>query len=56
VEDPLKSECIAELSGHTKRLGHCEWHPTADNILLSVAYDLKVSSSNSVTSTCRTMS
>ena len=35
-------ECSAELSGHTKRLGHCEWHPTADNILLSVAYDLKV--------------
>jgi len=38
----LDSERIVELSGHTKRLGHCEWHPTADNILLSVAYDLKV--------------
>jgi len=45
-EDGLRRdlcECSAELRGHIKRLGHCEWHPSAANILLSVAYDLKVS-------------
>jgi len=47
AEDLCK--CSAELSGHTKRLGHCEWHPTADNILLSVAYDLKVTKTATTT-------
>uniref|UniRef100_A0A3Q4BAQ6 Coronin n=1 Tax=Mola mola TaxID=94237 RepID=A0A3Q4BAQ6_MOLML len=30
------------LTGHTRRVGLIEWHPTAENLLLSSAYDYKV--------------
>ena len=40
VEDLHQPSAV--LSGHTKRLGRCQWHPTASDILLSVACDLKV--------------
>ncbi|XP_061737013.1 coronin-2A [Nerophis ophidion] len=31
-----------ELQGHSRRVGLVEWHPTANNILFSTAYDYKV--------------
>uniref|UniRef100_A0A672HIZ8 Coronin n=1 Tax=Salarias fasciatus TaxID=181472 RepID=A0A672HIZ8_SALFA len=31
------------LIGHSRRVGLIEWHPTAENLLLSSAYDYKVS-------------
>lgn len=31
-----------ELQGHSRRVGLIEWHPTANNILLSTAYDYQV--------------
>ncbi|XP_078022344.1 coronin-2A isoform X2 [Epinephelus lanceolatus] len=31
-----------ELQGHSRRVGLIEWHPTANNILFSTAYDYKV--------------
>ncbi|KAJ8271664.1 hypothetical protein COCON_G00105230 [Conger conger] len=31
-----------ELQGHSRRVGLIEWHPTANNILFSSAYDYKV--------------
>lgn len=34
-----------ELQGHSRRVGLIEWHPTANNILFSTAYDYKVKSS-----------
>lgn len=33
------------LIGHSRRVGLIEWHPTAENLLLSSAYDHKVSAS-----------
>lgn len=30
------------LIGHSRRVGLIEWHPTAENLLLSSAYDYKV--------------
>lgn len=30
------------LIGHSRRVGIIEWHPTAENLLLSSAYDCKV--------------
>eukprot|EP00064_Thunnus_orientalis_P017378 superscaffoldBa00003668_g17459 len=30
-----------ELQGHSRRVGLIEWHPTANNILFSTAYDYK---------------
>lgn len=30
------------LIGHSRRVGIIEWHPTAENLLLSSAYDYKV--------------
>lgn len=30
------------LIGHSRRVGLIEWHPTAENLLLSAAYDYKV--------------
>ena len=30
------------LAGHSRRVGLIEWHPTAENLLLSSAYDYKV--------------
>lgn len=31
-----------ELQGHSRRVGLIEWHPTANNILLSTGYDYQV--------------
>lgn len=31
-----------ELQGHSRRVGLIEWHPTANNILFSTAYDYQV--------------
>ncbi|XP_053184736.1 coronin-2A isoform X2 [Scomber japonicus] len=31
-----------DLQGHSRRVGLVEWHPTANNILFSTAYDYKV--------------
>uniref|UniRef100_A0A8C9X9U6 Coronin n=1 Tax=Sander lucioperca TaxID=283035 RepID=A0A8C9X9U6_SANLU len=31
-----------ELQGHSRRVGLIEWHPTANNILFSTAYDFQV--------------
>ncbi|MEQ2165178.1 hypothetical protein GOODEAATRI_014270 [Goodea atripinnis] len=31
-----------ELQGHSRRVGIIEWHPTANNILFSTAYDYQV--------------
>ncbi|XP_041642175.1 coronin-2A isoform X2 [Cheilinus undulatus] len=33
---------LKELQGHSRRVGLIEWHPTANNILLSTAYDYQV--------------
>lgn len=33
------------LIGHSRRVALIEWHPTAENLLLSSAYDYKVSGS-----------
>ena len=33
-----------DLHGHTRRVGYLEWHPTAENIILSAGYDYKVCS------------
>ena len=30
------------LIGHSRRVGLIEWHPIAENLLLSSAYDYKV--------------
>lgn len=30
------------LIGHSRRVGLIEWHPTAENLLLSSAYDYNV--------------
>uniref|UniRef100_A0A669B7P1 Coronin n=1 Tax=Oreochromis niloticus TaxID=8128 RepID=A0A669B7P1_ORENI len=34
------------LIGHSRRVGLIEWHPTAENLLLSAAYDYKVSANH----------
>ncbi|XP_006629904.2 coronin-2A isoform X1 [Lepisosteus oculatus] len=31
-----------ELQGHSRRVGLIEWHPTANNVLFSTAYDYKI--------------
>jgi hypothetical protein len=31
-----------DLHGHQRRVGYIEWHPTAENIILSAGYDFKV--------------
>lgn len=36
------TEWLVDLHGHTRRVGYVEWHPTAENILLSAGYDHKV--------------
>jgi len=37
------NECLVELSGvHTRRVSYIEWHPTADNVLVSVGLDHKI--------------
>ncbi|XP_072020536.1 coronin-2B-like isoform X2 [Amphiura filiformis] len=33
---------IADLRGHSRRVGQIEWHPTAENILASAAHDCMV--------------
>jgi hypothetical protein len=30
------------LTGHQRRVGIVEWHPTADNVLLSAGFDYSV--------------
>ncbi|XP_062619419.1 coronin-2B-like isoform X5 [Saccostrea cucullata] len=43
-EDGLKTnltEWLVDLHGHKRRVGYIEWHPTAENILLSAGFDYK---------------
>ena len=37
------TDWLVDLHGHTRRVGQIEWHPTAENILLSSGYDHSVS-------------
>jgi coronin-2 len=36
------SEWQVDLHGHGRRVTYIEWHPTADNIILSAGLDYKV--------------
>ena len=36
------TEWQVDLHGHGRRVGYIEWHPTADNIILSAGLDCKV--------------
>lgn len=36
------TEARKTLIGHSRRVALIEWHPTAENLLLSSAYDYKV--------------
>ena len=38
------TEWWVDLHGHSRRVGYLEWHPTAENIILSAGYDYKVTS------------
>lgn len=40
-----------ELQGHSRRVGLIEWHPTANNILFSTAYDYQVAQTDTLTHT-----
>ncbi|XP_056004095.1 coronin-2B-like isoform X2 [Ostrea edulis] len=43
-EDGLRTnltEWVVDLHGHKRRVGYIEWHPTAENILLSAGFDYK---------------
>lgn len=33
------SDWLIDLRGHKRRVGHLEWHPTAENILVSAGFD-----------------
>lgn len=33
------SEWLIDLHGHKRRVGYIEWHPTAENILVSAGFD-----------------
>jgi len=33
------TECLLDLQGHRRRVTMLEWHPTAENVLLSAGYD-----------------
>lgn len=33
---------VVELRGHGRRVTYIEWHPTAENVLLSCAFDYRV--------------
>ena len=35
---------VVTLQGHQRRVGIVEWHPTADNVLLSAGFDYLVMS------------
>lgn len=37
------TEWLVDLHGHQRKVGYLEWHPTAENILLSAGFDFKVS-------------
>ena len=37
------SEWLIDLHGHKRRVGYIEWHPTAENILVSAGFDHLVS-------------
>ncbi|CAG0923900.1 unnamed protein product, partial [Notodromas monacha] len=32
-------EWLVDLHGHTRRVGHVEWHPTVDGVLVSAGFD-----------------
>lgn len=36
------TEPLADLQGHQRRVSIVEWHPTAENILVSAGYDYQV--------------
>jgi coronin-2 len=36
------TEWSAELVGHSKKVSYIEWHPSAENIMLSAGSDLVV--------------
>lgn len=35
-------EWLCQLTGHARRVGHIEWHPTVSNLLVSAGFDFKV--------------
>ncbi len=37
------TDWLVDLHGHQRRVAYIEWHPTAENILLSAGYDFQVS-------------
>lgn len=37
------TDWLVELHGHKRRVAYIEWHPTAENILLSAGFDYLVS-------------
>ena len=37
-------DALVDLEGHQRRVGIIEWHPTAENVLLSAGFDYVVSS------------
>lgn len=37
------TEWLVELRGHKRRAAYIEWHPTAENVLLSAGFDYLVS-------------
>ena len=36
------TEAVVTLQGHQRRVGIVEWHPTAENVLLSAGFDYLV--------------
>lgn len=36
-------DSLVDLEGHQRRVGIIEWHPTAENVLLSAGFDYVVS-------------
>lgn len=39
-------DSLVDLEGHQRRVGIIEWHPTAENVLLSAGFDYVVSGSD----------
>lgn len=37
------NESLVELQGHMRKVLQVEWHPTANNVLISIGFDQSVS-------------
>lgn len=40
------NESLVELQGHMRKVLQVEWHPTANNVLISIGFDQSVSKTN----------